>query len=273
MRNPYRSPRRALVACSGALAMLVFLPVAAEAQRRPPRHPTSRTVVFLGASPWGSPGHLPVWEQGRGRYPGRYYGAFDDTAVVRIDVEPTDAEVYVDGYVAGRVDDFDGIFQRLRLPPGGHEIVIYREGYRTVRRNIYLQPDATATIRDEMTPLAPGERAEPPPSPAESATERPSGSAGVPRPGAGRRPPSDERPESDASARVGTLSLHVQPGDAEIFIDDERFSGRIQDGRVALRLAEGRHRVEIRKDGYARYTEEVLIRRGATLALDVTLKR
>ena len=41
---------------------------------------------------------------------------------MRFDVKPNDASVYVDGYYAGVVDDFDGAFQRLRTAPGGHEI-------------------------------------------------------------------------------------------------------------------------------------------------------
>ena len=38
-----------------------------------------------------------------------YYGD------VRLMVRPRDAAVYVDGYYAGVVDDFDGVFQRLTL--------------------------------------------------------------------------------------------------------------------------------------------------------------
>src|SRR5262245_41406438 len=54
-------------------------------------------------------------------------------ASLRLDVKPRDAQVYVDGYYAGLVDNFDGTFQRLHVFPGQHEIVIYKEGYRSVR--------------------------------------------------------------------------------------------------------------------------------------------
>ena len=55
-------------------------------------------------------------------YPRYYYdhGAYDTHASIRLLVEPREAEVYVDGYYAGVVDDFDGIFQRLRVTPGRH---------------------------------------------------------------------------------------------------------------------------------------------------------
>jgi uncharacterized membrane protein len=43
--------------------------------------------------------------------------------------------------------------------------------------------------------------------------------------------------------------------------------------RLLVRLTEGRHTVEIRKEGYARYAEDVLIGEGRTLTLNVSLVR
>src|SRR6185312_3885852 len=51
------------------------------------------------------------------RYPYPYYALDNLRSAVRIEVSPNDAEVYVDGYYAGIVDDFDGVFQRLRVTP------------------------------------------------------------------------------------------------------------------------------------------------------------
>jgi hypothetical protein len=42
---------------------------------------------------------------------------------------------------------------------------------------------------------------------------------------------------------------------------------------MTIRLPEGRHRIEVRREGYARYVEDVLIRRNATLTLNVSLRR
>ena len=104
----------------------------------------------------------PAWWPPYARpYP--YYAAGAD---VRVLVAVKDAEVYVDGYYAGIVDDFDGVFQRLTVPPGGHEFVLYREGFRTVRQTVYVQPGATFSLRETMVPLAPGETMEPRPVPA-----------------------------------------------------------------------------------------------------------
>jgi hypothetical protein len=167
--------------------------------------------------------------------------------------------VFVDGYYAGEVDDFDGVFQRLRVRPGGREIAIFLEGHRTMRRAIYVRPGETEHIRGALEPLGPGET---------SALPEPAESAEVDEP---RRGPAE--PPPPPAAWFGTLLLRVQPADAEIVVDGETWTTTDRQDRMAIRLPEGRHRVEVRRDGYARYVEDVLIRRNATLTLNVSLKR
>ncbi len=53
------------------------------------------------------------------------------TGQIRLQVRPRDAEVYVDGYYAGRVDDFDGYIQSLQIEEGPHTIEIVAPGYET----------------------------------------------------------------------------------------------------------------------------------------------
>ena len=73
-------------------------------------------------------------------YPG-YYGScsrwlyrirFVRRRGVRLIVSPRFADVYVDGYFAGRVDDYDGMFQALKLEAGPHHIQIVAQGYATL---------------------------------------------------------------------------------------------------------------------------------------------
>ena len=78
---------------------------------------------------------------------------------------PKQADVYVDGYRAGRVDDFDGTFQRLHLEPGPHEITVYMPGYRTISERVYLTEGNTFKLKQAMVALAPGEQSAPPPKP------------------------------------------------------------------------------------------------------------
>ena len=79
---------------------------------------------------WG-----PYGPYGPYRYP-RGYVIDDFSSSLKFSVDQKDAEVYVDGALAGEIDDFDGLFQSLRLRPGSHEIVVFKEGFRSVRTSL-----------------------------------------------------------------------------------------------------------------------------------------
>ncbi len=88
-------------------------------------------------------------------YGGGIYGAYGGPSGwsiggVRLKVEPKDAEVYVDGYYAGIVDDFDGIWQQLRLDDGGHRIEVRKPGLETLIFEVMIQPGRTITYRGTM---------------------------------------------------------------------------------------------------------------------------
>jgi hypothetical protein len=163
--------RRLIVTCAALLA--AALPIAADAgrqaERRPPparepqRQPTPpperqakpreparqagerarpapksqarvvvRGPVFVGGyfyDPLYGP--YPWWP--RTGYPHWYVPIYDQRADLRVKVTPKDSAVYVDGFYAGLVDEFDGVFQALPLPPGGHRVLLYRPGYRSER--------------------------------------------------------------------------------------------------------------------------------------------
>jgi hypothetical protein len=105
----------------------------------------------------------PFW--GPGPYP--YSAAYPDGAClsgkVRVLATPEEAAVYVDGFYAGLVDDFDGALQRLPITPGDHAITLYLEGYRTVTRHISVAPDASVKLRLRMDKLGPDQTSELPP--------------------------------------------------------------------------------------------------------------
>jgi hypothetical protein len=245
---------------------LAAWPSAAEAQHRFRR---SGVRIGVGVGTYWPPYYQrPYWSP----YPpyGYRYSPFEVWATLRLQVTPSEAQVFVDGYNAGEVDDYDGIFQRLRVPPGAHEITIYLEGYRTVRRALYLNPDTHQNIKLTMEPLGPGETSEPPPPPSRPAREPQS-------PGAPMRPAPTEPPQPPpARAPVeyfGAIALTVDPPDAEIYVDGERWTPAAGESRSLIRLREGRHRIEIRKEGYTTFSETVGIFRDTTMTLNVTLKR
>lgn len=84
---------------------------------------------------------------------------------VRTQITPKQAEVYVDGFYAGTAGDFDGVFKRLHLMPGGHAITVYLPGYRTITQDVYVRPDSTVKMRDTMERLESGQASAPPPEP------------------------------------------------------------------------------------------------------------
>ena len=225
-------------------------------------------------------------------------------------VKPNDAKVYVDGYFAGIVDDFDGVFQRLHVPAGQHEVVLYLEGYRTVHQKIYLTPDSTYKLRYTMEKNLAGETSEPPPAPEPPAAgEMPPAGSQPPMPRAPRggmypprqpyppqpypppqayppqqpyppppqqpqqpMPPDQQAPSAGAS-NSGALVVRVQPSGAEVWIDGEQWRGPEGDERLVVQLSEGTHHVEVRKSGYRVYTTDVQVRRGETVPLNVSLSQ
>lgn len=222
-----------------------------------------------GASWWG-PYPPYSYGYGHGYGYGQGYGFYDRlTASVRLQVSPREAEVFIDGYSAGLVDDFDGVFQRLRLRPGGHEIVVYLDGYRTFRQRLYLNAGATRTIRHTLEPLAAGEPMEPAPTPsaAPDDDEEPAAAPGRPVEPAHEAETGRVAPDG----HFGTLAIRVQPADAQVVVDGERWLVPAGETRLSIQMSEGRHTVEVRKAGFSSYREDVLIRRDRTLTINVSL--
>jgi hypothetical protein len=223
------------------------------------------------------------------RYPPGYpgYPAYryaQPESHLRIQVKPSDASVYVDGFFAGKVSEFDGRFQRLHVLPGQHEIVIYLEGYRSLKRQLYLSPDSTRTIEGSLERLAAGEIQDPQPVPADRDRLEPGDEEQPPLPqrpvprrgGPPQRPePPPERPRSPQGevSRYATLSIQVRPGGGVVRIDGERWDAPTGDERLIVQVTEGRHVVEVERDGYERFSTEVDARRGETLPVTISLRR
>lgn len=236
-----------LIACSGT---------SAEAQRR---HHGRGHVSVIRHSPllWGG-GYFTGFSQwypypGFGFPPGIYQ---DHVVTLRLQVTPREASVFVDGYAAGIVDDFDGVFQRLRLIPGPHEIVVYHPGHRTWRQSVYFNPGSSHTIRETLDPLAPGESPEPQPIPRQHT------------PGPAMPPAAGAAPEG---LPLGTLSLRIQPADATVLIDGEPWKGPASQDRLVVQLAEGSHRIRVEKAGFQTFSVDIDVRAGDTTSFNVSL--
>lgn len=139
-----------------------------EAVERGPSSTRGGTTVIVtngygsGYYPWGYGGlgfggyygagyYDPWWYDGYGSNYGYGYGGYDGS--LRLKVKPRDASVYVDGYFAGRVDDFDGVFQRLRVESGPHRVEVRLDGYEPLAFEVRIQPDRTVTYTGELKKL------------------------------------------------------------------------------------------------------------------------
>jgi hypothetical protein len=227
-------------------------------------------------------GYSPYYYSGFYGYSPYYYGYANSaygnygyrTGSLRLLVEPKEARVYVDGYYAGVVDDFDGLFQRLNISPGRHEIMFKLDGFRSYRVRIYVPLDQTVKIHYKMVPGAGGQIDE--------------AIVGVPSDDPRYDPRYDERAadrdrnesreegrndgyDRAESADMGSLRCDVQPPDASVYVDGD-FKGTGRQLR-ALSLPAGRHRVEIVRPGYRTVEREVEIRPGHTTDLGVDLER
>lgn len=109
---------------------------------------------YLAYSPWGWTPAFYGYPYGGGYgYGGGYYQPHGfDLGSLKIKVTPRDAEVYVDGYFAGQVDDFDGFWQSLKLDSGGYRIEIRKPGFEALQFDVHVQPDRTITYRGELRP-------------------------------------------------------------------------------------------------------------------------
>lgn len=271
---------------AAALITTLSVPAVAHAQRggrgggghaaaRPAPRPVVVTPYYR---PYYSPFYSPYyyspfyhpfyWGLGWG-YPG-WYGAYNGVVVeessARIQVTPKQTEVYVDGYLAGVVDDFDGMSQRLRVSPGEHVIDLYLDGHKTISQTILFQSGQSYRIKHTMEQLAAGE----------AAPARPAPKPGAAAPNQRGQYDAFGQPISGRSAvaaanNSATLAIRVQPGDASVIVDGERWQS--SGDRLEIHVSPGEHRIEVQKDGYQSFTTTVRVKGGDTAPINVSLTR
>jgi hypothetical protein len=215
----------------------------------PPQRPGRVVVVPSPGWPWWGTPYPPGYPP----YGFRVYTDWEYSHV-RLDVEPEDAQVYVDGYYAGVVDNFDGVFQRLTLHAGPHLIEVRKDGYRPLAIELSLYPGQTVTYRRMMEPAGAGENA-----PA---------TASVPpafEEGAGL-PPIDAPP--------GDVKFDVTPHEASIYADGF-YVGIVDDfnGGQHLRLAQGTHHLTLMMEGYETLEVELSVDSENTITYRAAMKK
>jgi hypothetical protein len=143
--------KKLLAFAFGALLTMVALPAsAASPALLAQRHGGGHVRVFVSPGFWG-------WGWGWD-YPGYYYypgayaryrvpGRFE---VVKTDVSPEEARVYLDGRLIGTADDFDGWPDYLYLARGRYRVEFRLEGYESQTVDIDAQPGTKIDLTNKL---------------------------------------------------------------------------------------------------------------------------
>lgn len=236
----------------------------------------------------GGPYHRNPWRD-------RYYDRYGTTGALDIDVSPGKTEIWIDGRYTGTADDFDGFPQYLWLDRGVYDVVLFREGYKTIARQITIRSGQVISMDDRMQP---GESVRPEDLATKthdrrderirSEEERRDEIARRDRDGmddwrerARRRMEERDRYEDGGRDEErgayddgsGRLHLDVEPSDASVYLDG-RFVGTgidLQRTRNGLRLEPGEHRIAVVRPGHRAEEQEFTVAAGEEVELEFEL--
>lgn len=79
----------------------------------------------------------------------------DEKGVLQLKVKPYDAEVYVDGGLVGKANQFQGVFHKLRLEAGVHRVELRAPGYEPLVVNVRILAGESMTYRGTLEKTAP----------------------------------------------------------------------------------------------------------------------
>lgn len=103
--------------------------------------------TVYGGRVYGGGVYGGVWRSGRSYV----YSSFD-IGELRLRVTPLHAQVFVDGYYAGIVDDYDGVLQSLKMESGPYHVEIVAPGYETLEFDVRMRPGQKITYRGDLIP-------------------------------------------------------------------------------------------------------------------------
>ena len=169
-----------------------------------------------------------------------------------LDLEPQDAEVFVDGYLVGNADQFDGYPDYLWLEEGTYEVAFFRHGYQTLFRQYTIYPGVIVEVDDRMR----------------------KGEAVRPEPSGGGYPPETEPVGPASGEAFGRIALSGSPSDAAVYLDGHFVgtAGEISRLSEGLLVEPGDHVVELVRPGYGSERRPVSVAAGERIDFDLGLK-
>lgn len=187
---------------------------------------------------------------------------------IETDVRPGKARVVLDGDFVGYAKDYNGLWDVLEVAPGRHTLTFERDGYRTLRIDLDVDPGVQHRIErrlsrgegpDPTSVVLP----EPEETPARARDRR------TPRPG-----PAGGSDAAPAALARGLLRLDVGPDDAAVYLDGQYLgtAGELARLRGALPVAQGVHRVDVVRPGHVAETVEVEVVEGETARVEIALE-
>ncbi len=234
--------------------------------------------------------------QGMPDFVARNYG------LVKADVSPEEAELWLDGVYVGRADDFDGYPDYLYLRPGTYSLEFKCPNYETLAVTVEARRGEMAKI-DKKMKLLPGKKAldEFPKTREGMPYGRVFGPKAVPDVperrdgGEGQAPRGDvmvaprgtdggsgsagieggQMPPSRSASKRAKIAWKVTPPDAAVYLDDEYLGSgdelaSLPRGTVA---SPGMRSVTVVRPGYRTKTFEVEAKTGETVTVEVVLER
>jgi len=246
--------------------------------------------------PWGgtnfylAPDYVADGSVGVGVRRGRY-------AVVKTDVSPEEAQIYLDGKYIGSADDFDGLPDFLYLGPGKYQFEARLPNYMTYQTELDVTAGQQIKIEEKLK-LEPGKSALDAFPPQSKGTPlgrvfTKGGSAAAPAAPRGDDGWSDRESapswreatdEDRMDARVapaprptnrGRIKFRVTPDDAAVYMDD-KYLGAADDlaanGRGVV-AEPGTHTITVTRPGYKSRTVEITARAGSPVDVVVELEK
>jgi hypothetical protein len=236
--------------------------------------------------------------------PGQYGAAYDWT-VVKTDVSPEEARVYLDGRYIGTADDFDGYPDYLYLQPGKYQLEFRLEGFESHSVTVEARAGGRYRFDNKLKKIAGAKQygSYDTPEP-EGGLQRYWGktkdaSGDVPlgpeagseagdwrgsqAPPPGTRPPSGTGEPAEgtgisvapAPAARARIQFRIEPADAVVYLDDH-FAGtgeELSSLSRGLIVSPGAHKIVVSRPGYATQASQVEVTTERPQLVEITLER